>query len=89
MVWASFDGGEYKRGFAGKMTPFQFLRSQVKVMWEFPGGSMGCRFHVATAVARVMAVVRVRYLARELPHATGVAKKKSYFNKRNTNSFGR
>lgn len=43
---------------------------------EFPGGSMGYGSGTVAAVAWVIAVARVRSLARELLHGTGMAKKK-------------
>ena len=43
---------------------------------EFPLASAGWGSSVATAVALVTAVAQVRFLAQELVHATGKAKKK-------------
>ena len=42
---------------------------------EFSCDAGGLRSDVVTAVAWVTALVRVRSLAQELPHATGTAKK--------------
>ena len=47
---------------------------QKNIIKELPGGSAG--YSVVTAVAQVAAVVWVWSLVLELPHATGVAKKK-------------
>lgn len=43
---------------------------------EFPGGAVGQGSGVITTVAQVTAMVRVRSLARELPRAASIGKKK-------------
>ena len=40
---------------------------------EFPGGSEGWGFGTATDVVLVTDVAQIQFLAREIPHAMGVA----------------
>ena len=44
-------------------------------MKEFPGGSVGYGAEVVTAVPLLAAMVWVKFLNQELPHAMGMAKK--------------
>ena len=54
-------------------------KSILKKFLEFPGGSVGHRSGIVTALALVTAVAQVQSLTQELQHAVGEAIKNSIY----------